>query len=57
MKLQEITVLDAKNCFLDYIHPAFARKLLKERLASIYSKEPFIIKVADKSVLSSKFNP
>jgi len=40
---QEIMVLDVNRQFLDYIHPALARKVLKTKLVSVFSKEPFII--------------
>jgi hypothetical protein len=41
----EIMVLDADNQFIDYVHPALARKLLNEKKALVYSKEPFVIQL------------
>jgi hypothetical protein len=40
---KEIMVLDINCQFLDYIHPALARKVLKTELASVFSRDPFII--------------
>lgn len=54
MRALEVIVLDAERQFVDYVHPAFARKLLKEQAASVYSKEPFVIQVKDRASLSPK---
>jgi len=45
MREKEVLVLDAERRFLEYTHPALARKLLKEGKASVYSKEPFAIQI------------
>jgi hypothetical protein len=50
----EITVLDANRQFVDYVHPGFARKLLKDGLALVYSKDPFIIQVKNRESLRIK---
>lgn len=42
---ERITVLNDNNKFLSYTHPARARKLLKDRKAEIFSKDPFTIKL------------
>lgn len=54
MRALEVIVLDAERQFVDYVHPAFARKLLREQAASVYSKEPFVIQVKNRSSLSVK---
>lgn len=43
-----ILVLDANKRFLEYVHPAIARRLLRLGIATISSKEPFILKLNDK---------
>jgi hypothetical protein len=40
---QEIMVLCINRQFLDYIHPALARKFLKDKSTSVFSRDPFII--------------
>lgn len=45
MKERSVLVLTSEKCFLDYAHPAMARRLLKEGKAVIYSKDPFAIKL------------
>lgn len=45
MKETEVLVLDAERRFLDYTHPATARKLLKEGKAVVYSRAPFAIQL------------
>ena len=45
MKSDEILVLDSEKRFLDYAHPAIARKLLKDGKALLYSKDPFAIQL------------
>lgn len=54
MRDLEVIVLDAERQFVDYVHPAFARKLLKEQAASVYSKDPFVIQVKDRASLLIK---
>ena len=41
-------VLDKERCFIDYVHPAVARRLIKDKLAMIYSKDPFVIQMVSK---------
>jgi hypothetical protein len=41
----QVTVLDEENRFLEYTHPAVARRLLREGSATVWSKEPFAIKL------------
>jgi hypothetical protein len=41
-----VAVLDNTNHFLEYTHPAKARKLLRDGVASVWSRKPFIIKLA-----------
>lgn len=43
--MQTIIVLDDNKRFLEYVHPAIARKLLKDGKATIFSKEPFVIQI------------
>lgn len=45
MKEQEVLVLDADRRFLEYTHPAVARRLLKEGEAIVYSRDPFAIQL------------
>lgn len=45
MKETEVLVLDSERRFLDYTHPATARKLLKEGKAVVYSRNPFAIQL------------
>jgi hypothetical protein len=40
-----VTVLDNDSRFLDYTHPAVARKLLKDGVAVVWSRSPFTIKL------------
>lgn len=42
---QEVIVLDSENKFLEYTNPGMARKLLKEKKAKIFSRNPFSIKL------------
>lgn len=49
MKDPEVIVLDSERRFLEYTHPAIARKLLKDGQAIVYSKSPFAIQL-NKSV-------
>jgi hypothetical protein len=42
---QNVTVLDSASRFLEYTHPAVARKLLKEGAAVVWSRVPFAIKL------------
>ena len=42
---QKVTVVNTKNEFLSYTHPARARKLLKQGKAEVFSNDPFIIKI------------
>lgn len=42
---EEVLVLDAERRFVAYIHPAAARRLLKEGKATVYSKVPFAIQI------------
>lgn len=44
-KERDVIVLDASRQFLEYAHPAIARKLLKDGKASVYSREPFAIQM------------
>ena len=46
MREQHIVVLDANQCFLEYTHPAIARKLLKQGSAVVYSRDPFAIQLS-----------
>lgn len=41
----QVTVLDQEQRFLEYTHPAVARRLLREGSASIWTKHPFAIKL------------
>lgn len=41
----EVIVLDSERRFLEYTHPATARRLLKDGNAVIYSKAPFAIQL------------
>jgi len=50
-KDQDILVLDQERRFLEYPHPAVARRLLKEGRATVYSKRPFAIQL-NKSVVN-----
>lgn len=43
---ENVIVLDADKRFLEYTHPAAARKLLKEEKAIVYSREPFAIQLS-----------
>lgn len=54
MGFQEITVLNGQRQFVCYVHPAFARKLLKDHAAVVYSRSPFIIQVMSMAVLANK---
>lgn len=40
-----VTVLDADNRFLDRTHPAMARRLLRDKQATVWNREPFTIKL------------
>ena len=42
---RNVTVLDNDSRFLEYTHPAVARKLLKDGGAVVWSREPFAIKL------------
>jgi hypothetical protein len=42
---RNVTVLDSEQRFLEYTHPAVARKLLKEGGAVVWSRDPFAIKL------------
>ncbi len=54
MRTLEVIVLDPEKRFVDYVHPAFARKLIKDQLASVYSREPFVIQLKSKGSLLIK---
>ncbi len=54
MRTLEVIVLDSDRQFVDYVHPAFARKLIKEQAASVYSRDPFVIQVKNKDSLLIK---
>lgn len=45
MAERNVTVLDNDSRFLEYTHPAVARKLLKEGGAVVWSRDPFAIKL------------
>jgi hypothetical protein len=45
MREKVVIVLDAERRFLEYTHPAMARRLLKEGRAVVYSKNPFAIQI------------
>ncbi len=58
MRVSEVIVLDMERRFLDYVHPAFARRLIKDQAALVYSRDPFVIQVKSKdSLLIKKDNP
>ena len=58
MRVSEVIVLDMERRFLDYVHPAFARRLIKDQAALVYSRDPFVIQVKNKdSLLIKKDNP
>lgn len=40
-----IPVLDVKNGFLSFTHPAKARKLVKDGKATVFNNDPFVIKL------------
>ena len=53
----QVTVLDRLSRFLDSVHPAVARRLLKDGRATVWSREPFLIKlVGEASTLHYKDN-
>lgn len=54
MRVADVVALDMNKQFLSYVHPAFARKLIKEQLASVYSRDPFVIQVKNKDSLLAK---
>lgn len=54
MRTLEVIVLDLDRQFVDYIHPAFARKLIKEQAAVVFSREPFVIQVKNRESLLKK---
>lgn len=41
-----VSVLDSKNKFLSFTHPAKARKLVREGKYTVFNNDPFIIKMA-----------
>lgn len=43
-----VLVVDAQKRFIEYIHPAIARKLLKHGYATTVKKDPFSIMLVDK---------
>lgn len=45
MREREVLVLDADRRFLEYTHPAVARKLIKDGQAVVYSRDPFAIQI------------
>jgi hypothetical protein len=42
-----VLVVDAQKRFIEYIHPAIARKLLKHGYATTVKKDPFSIMLTD----------
>jgi len=49
-KHTRISVVDERNCFLSYTHPARARKLLKDGEAEVFSTSPFTIRLKRRSL-------
>jgi hypothetical protein len=43
MPNNDVLLLDAEKKFIKYIHPAEARRLLKEGTVKIFIKEPFVL--------------
>lgn len=41
----QVTVLDHENRFLEYTHPAVARRLLRDGSATVWTRDPFAIKL------------
>lgn len=41
-----VLVLDSKKQFLEYTHPAIARKLVKNGYAFVFTEDPFTIKLS-----------
>lgn len=40
-----VTVLDANKQFIEYVHPALARKLIKDNYAKVFSTDPFTVQL------------
>lgn len=50
MREREVIVLDATRQFVRNVHPAIARRLIKDGAARVYSRDPFMIQIIDASV-------
>jgi len=54
MPNKDVLVLDNEKRFLEYIHPAAARKLLKDGVAFICIKDPFTVQIKQQYINSYK---
>jgi hypothetical protein len=45
MREKEVLVLDINKRFLNYVHPAVARRLIKDKVAIVYARQPFVIQI------------
>ena len=47
MRDVEVVVLNNKKQFVNYVHPAVARRMVTDGLAVVYAKDPFTIQLVD----------